>query len=88
MRLRVICKTLQPTDRVAIFTTSGQTQLDFTDDRDKLHDTLNRLRPRPITGSGVQECPDMSYYMADQIQNKNDNQALRSHDPGRVGLCI
>ncbi len=65
-------QTLQPTDRAAILTTSGQTQLDFTDDRDKLHDTLNRLLPRPITGSGVQECPDISYYMADQIINKND----------------
>ena len=70
-------QTLQPTDRAAIFTTSGQTQLDFTDDRDKLHDTLNRLLPRPITGSGVQECPDISYYMADQIQNKQDDQALQ-----------
>jgi VWFA-related protein len=70
-------QTLQPTDRAAIFTTSGQTQLDFTDDRDKLHDTLNRLLPRPITGSGVQDCPDISYYMADQIQNKHDDQALQ-----------
>ncbi len=69
-------QTLQLTDRVAIFTTSGQTQLDFTDDRDKLHDTLNRLRPRPITGSEVQQCPDVSYYMADQIENKHDNQAF------------
>ena len=70
-------QTLQAADRVAIFTTSGHTQLDFTDDRDKLHDTLNLLRPHPITGSGVQECPDVSYYMADQIHNKNDEQALR-----------
>jgi VWFA-related protein len=70
-------RTLQSTDRVAIFTTSGQTQLDFTDDRDKLQDTLNRLRPRPITGSGAQECPDLSYYMAEQIQNKSDRQALQ-----------
>jgi VWFA-related protein len=70
-------QTLQSTDRVAIFTTSGQTQLDFTDDRDKLQDTLNRLRPRPITGSGAQECPDVSYYMAEQAGNKNDPEALR-----------
>ena len=70
-------QTLQSTDRVAIFTTSGQTQLDFTDDRDKLHATLNRLQPRPITGSGVQECPDVSYYLADQVQNKHDAQALQ-----------
>jgi VWFA-related protein len=70
-------QSLQSTDRVAIFTTSGQTQLDFTDDRDKLQDTLNRLRPHPTTGSAGQECPDLSYYMADQIQNRSDGQALQ-----------
>jgi VWFA-related protein len=70
-------QTLQSTDRAAIFTTSGQTQLDFTDDRVKLQDTLNRLRSHPISGSGVQECPDVSYYLADQIQNKHDDQAMR-----------
>ena len=69
-------QTLQPQDRVAIFTLSGQTQLDFTDDRDQLRDTLNRLQPRPITGSGVQECPDVSYYMADQIENQHNDQAF------------
>ena len=51
----------------AIFTTSGQTQLDFTDGRDKIHDTLKLLRPRRLRqrSAGV---PDVSYYMADQIQ--------------------
>jgi VWFA-related protein len=68
---------LESTERVAILTTSGQTQLDFTDDRDKIQDTLSRLRPRPITGSGGQECPDVSYYLADQAGNKNDPQANR-----------
>ncbi len=68
--------TLLPTDRVAIFSTSGQTTLDFTDDRAQLHATLLRLQARPVTGSGVQECPDVTYYMADLIQNKQDAQAL------------
>ncbi len=67
--------TLRPTDRIAIFSTSGQTMLDFTDDRAKLHDTLIRLQPRPIAGSGIADCPDISYYMADLIQNKQDPQA-------------
>jgi VWFA-related protein len=67
---------LQVTDRAAIFSTSGQTTLDFTDDRAKLHETLLRLQPRPIARSGVRECPDVSYYMADLIENKNDPQAL------------
>ena len=69
--------TLQPTDRAAIFSTSGQTMLDFTDDRAKLHDTLLRLQPRPIAQTGTSDCPDISYYMADLIQNKNDTQALQ-----------
>jgi VWFA-related protein len=69
--------TLQATDRAAIFTTSGQGALDFTDDRAKLHAALLKLKPRSITGSGTQECPDVSYYMGDLIANKNDGQALQ-----------
>jgi VWFA-related protein len=70
--------TLLPTDRAAIFSTSGQTTLDFTDDRAKLHDALLRLQPRPIAATGVADCPDISYYMADLIQNKHDPQALQT----------
>ena len=70
--------TLQPTDRAAIFSTSGQTMLDFTDDRAKLHDTLLRLQPRPIAQTGLTDCPDISYYIADLIQNKNDTQAFQA----------
>src|SRR5579872_1605695 len=69
--------TLHPTDRAAIFSTSGRTMLDYTDDRAKLRETLLRLRPNPISGSGVTECPDISYYMADLIVNKEDKQALQ-----------
>jgi VWFA-related protein len=71
--------TLKPTDRAAIFTTSGVMPLDFTDDRAQLHEALNRLQPRPIVGSGgtsSQDCPPViSYYEADLIVNKNDPQA-------------
>ncbi|PYV50854.1 MAG: hypothetical protein DMG92_06265 [Acidobacteria bacterium] len=68
--------TLQPTDRAAIFTISGQNNLDFTDDRAKLRDALRRLMPRPISVGRVNDCPKMGYYIADLIQNKNDPQAL------------
>jgi len=70
--------TLQATDRAAIFSTSGQTTLDFTDDRAKLHETLLQLQPRPIVGTGTSDCPNISYYMADLIQNKQDTQALEA----------
>jgi VWFA-related protein len=70
---------LQPTDRAAIFSTSGQTVLDFTDDHTKLHATLLTLRPHPIAGGeGLNPCPDVSYYLADLIVNKNDSQALQT----------
>jgi len=72
---------LQPTDRAAIFTTSGQGTLDFTADRAKLHDALLKLRPRPVAGSGAQQCPDISYYMADLMMNKYDINSFASNPP-------
>jgi VWFA-related protein len=70
---------LQPTDRAAIFSTSGQTVLDFTDDHDKLHATLLALQPHPIAASaGLNPCPDVSYYLADLIVNKNDATATQT----------
>ncbi|HTU44495.1 MAG TPA: VWA domain-containing protein [Bryobacteraceae bacterium] len=69
--------TLAASDRAAIFTTSGQGNQDFTDDRDKLQQALAKLMPRPMqTPRGGLDCPDLSYYQADQIVNKNDQQAL------------
>ncbi|HZS54031.1 MAG TPA: VWA domain-containing protein [Bryobacteraceae bacterium] len=69
---------LQPTDRAAIFSTSGQTTLDFTSDRPKLQDTLMRIRVNSMFGVTPNQCPDLSYYMADLIQNKNDQIALQA----------
>jgi VWFA-related protein len=67
---------LRPTERAAIFTTSGQNDLDFTDDRIKLHEALGHLMPHPITDRGANPCPRMTYYLADQIINNKDQQAL------------
>jgi VWFA-related protein len=69
---------LQPTDRAAIFSTSGQTVLDFTGDRAQLHETLLKLQPRPVAGREINQCPDMSYYLGDLIENKRDSQALQT----------
>jgi len=69
--------TLQATDRAALFTTSGRNTQDFTADKEKLLNALMRLNPSPITGSGTADCPDIDYYMADLIQNKNDPGALQ-----------
>lgn len=68
--------TLRSTDRAAIFTTSGQNNLDFTDDRAKLHDALMKLQPRSLLDTGAAECPYMTHYIADQIVNMRDEDAL------------
>lgn len=69
--------TLRPTDRAAIFTTSGLTTLDFTDDRAKLQEILRRVHPHPISHAFGYDCPEISYYQADLIINKNDPDALK-----------
>jgi VWFA-related protein len=69
---------LAPTDRVAIYTSSGQDQSDFTDDRGRLHKSLAELLPRPlgVIDPTPEDCPPMELYEADQIVNMNDQQAL------------
>ncbi|MGD0578574.1 MAG: VWA domain-containing protein [Bryobacteraceae bacterium] len=72
---RHVATALQPTDRVAIYTTSGRNTLEFTDDRAKLQEAIARLRPNPLTG-GAAKCPDISFYMAYRIVDQDDQQAL------------
>ena len=73
---RHIDNALLSTDRAAIYTTSGQTIQDFTDDRALLHEALGKLRMRPVTGQGLSRCPNMNFYMADLIVNRNDSVVL------------
>ena len=67
---------LAPTDRVAIYSTSGQITQEFTSDHDLLNRKLLEIIPRPLTRPAGSGCPDVSYYQADQIVNFNDAQAL------------
>ena len=68
---------LQPTDRASIVTTSGRDMLDFTSDRAKLHEALLKLRWSALP---KQECPNISFYMADQILNVENG-----HPPPNTG---
>ena len=63
-------------DRAAIYTTSGQTMLEFTDDHDALHKTLFALSPHPRFPPAGIECPDVSHYQAELIVNRSDPTAL------------
>src|SRR5229473_2907416 len=66
---------LAPSDRVGIYTSSGQLTQEYTSDHELLKKALLGVLPR-THASGMQECPDVSYYHADLIENKHDTQAL------------
>lgn len=70
-----IARSLDGNTRIAIFTTSGLTTADFTLDRDALHTALLALQPRPSIDHRL-TCPDISYYQADLILNKQDPRAI------------
>jgi VWFA-related protein len=56
-----------PADRVGIFTTSGQLTLDFTSDKEALKQKLIGIMPRGALNKSTTSCPDVSYYVADQV---------------------
>lgn len=67
---RHLNESLEPTSRAAILTTSGITLANFTADRAKLHDAVNRLQPYTSGIDRQMGCPYISYYMADQFVNQ------------------
>jgi len=71
-------ESLGPEDRAAIFSTSGTTTLDFTDDKAKLHAALLSLRVRPQLITAQTDCPFISYYMADRIITYSDSYAMQA----------
>ncbi|MGB2590558.1 MAG: VWA domain-containing protein [Candidatus Acidiferrum sp.] len=66
---------LAASDRIGIYSTSGQFTVEFTSDREQLRKALLEIQPRSAT-QGMHDCPDISYYQADLIQNQSDQQAL------------
>jgi hypothetical protein len=59
-----------PADRVGLFTTSGQLTLDFTSDKEALKRKLIGIVPRGALNKSTIECPNISYYVADQLEKK------------------
>ncbi|HUI41441.1 MAG TPA: VWA domain-containing protein [Terriglobia bacterium] len=63
---------LEPQDRAALFTSSGQNQIDFTADRAQLQEGLLKLHPRPINRPGADECPPLDPYEAYKFVDEHD----------------
>jgi VWFA-related protein len=60
--------------RVAVFTSSGQVEQDFTADRAKLDLAIQRITPN--TQGSVEDCMPPSVYLANLIVELNDSSAL------------
>ncbi len=70
-----------PSDRFAIVSISGQYQLDFTDDRAKIHDALMAVRPRAVGAMDVGDpnaCPPVTFYQAYLAQIMHDSNAINA----------
>jgi len=82
---KLISTRLKPGDRAAIFTTSGQTLLDFTDDWDKLKATVLKITPHPFSIPNA--CPGMSILEADRIANYADGDLIAKKGIQAVPMC-
>jgi VWFA-related protein len=69
---RYLATALTPASRVGIFTSSGQGNQDFTDDRGKLHEALFKLRSRPLISTNSRSCPDIGNYQAYLMVEQRD----------------
>jgi VWFA-related protein len=63
-------------ERIALFTSSGAVSVDFTDDRNILHNGLFRLRANSRVSTGG-SCLEITDFVADRIINKEDPDAYR-----------
>ena len=66
-----------PRDRLSIFTTSGQVEQDFTTDRGKLEEAVQRILPHSLAQKSAADCPPMTLYEAHMILDERDASAIQ-----------
>jgi VWFA-related protein len=69
---------LQPTDRVAIYTSSGRFNTDFTQEHAKLREALSHLAINPMHSRAGSSVFPISDYEAYRIEELHDSEALRA----------
>jgi VWFA-related protein len=73
---RYLSTAVGPEDRVALYTSSGKDEVDFTADRDKLHAALFRLSAHSRANPLLNQCPAIEEYQAYLIAQQQDTSAL------------
>lgn len=75
---------LTPTDRVAIYSTQGDVQQDYTGDAAVLRKTLAGIVPHSSKEEGHYECPNISYHQAERIEYQHDQEAIAAANADAV----
>jgi VWFA-related protein len=68
---KFIATNLQPTDKVAIFS-SEKMLTDFTADPARIHQAITQLNGSSRPGQAVRRCPDISEYQAEELLRNDD----------------
>jgi len=74
-------------NRIGVFTSSGQQNLDFTDQRAPLHDALLKLRPWLMMAPTKGGCPNISPYQA-YLMTESVNQAAVEVATEETLMCL
>ncbi len=64
-------------NEVGVFTASGDVTLDFTGDRDKLHQALLAIKPHISTARQAKACPELTDFQAQMLLYGDDPLALK-----------
>ena len=85
--LHYLAKVDLTTERIGIFTTSGKLALDFTDNRNKIIETMRVLKSEHLPGAGMHDCPTVSYAQADAMINHGDSAASQLATSDAISEC-
>lgn len=78
---------IAPTDRVGIFSTSGEMSHNFTNDKEALKKTLLSLIPHARFPVDPSVCPDINFYEANQIVNYQNTDVLNVLKQVVIDIC-
>lgn len=73
--VKQMAEVMDASTRVAVYTTSGQTQLEFTDDEEAVAEKIRSIR-RWSADQPETDCPPLTYYWANLVLNGNDTEAF------------
>jgi VWFA-related protein len=75
---KALIESMTPTDRMGIYSTSGEVTQEFTSDKEALERKMMGVTERAMMGktNSATNCPDVTHYMADLAMNKNDSEVV------------